>query len=114
MTWDNPETPAVETDKVNLSGDMVFAQSMNFDMSQGQNGSVEQSIDGRLNFGGVFNDFIETDVTQKMEWSLMGSTGGSVTFTLDGTIKTSTETFTYNNETLSIVAGTLPALPENP
>lgn len=67
--------------------------------------SVDQSFKGRIEVRGAFNDFIEADVKQQVAVSGLSSTGGAaVTMKLVGTIKTSTETYTYN-EDVAVTAG---------
>jgi hypothetical protein len=50
------------------------------------------------------------DVTETISVDALGASSGSVTVTIDGTIKTSEGNYTYANESISItVGGKLPA-----
>lgn len=66
--------------------------------------SVDQTFKGRIEVQGAFNDFIEADVKQQVAVSALSNTGGTVSMTLVGTIKTSSETFTYN-EAVNVTGG---------
>jgi len=82
------------------NGSFTVAQSV---VTTNGSASVDQSFKGRVEVQGAFNDFIEADVTQQV--SVSGLTGsGSVMMKLVGTIKTSTESHTYN-ENVSVTAG---------
>lgn len=113
LTWDDPDTELAESAKVVLGGSMKFTQKLDFNPDDASQGSMEQLMDGRVNFGGPFNDFIEADVSQKIDWSLLSLETGSVSFSLNGTLKTSTDTYTFDNETVNITAGMIEALPED-
>jgi hypothetical protein len=66
--------------------------------------SVDQQFKGRIEVQGAFNDFIEADVRQQVSVTGLSSTGGAVSMKLIGTIKTSTESFSYN-EDVNVTAG---------
>lgn len=67
--------------------------------------SVDQTFKGHIDVRGAFNDFIEADVKQQVAVSGLSSTGGAaVTMKLVGTITTSSESFTYN-EDVNVTAG---------
>lgn len=107
LTWDNPETTNVETDKVVLDGEMKFTQNFSVNTNTNPSGSIAQTLKGKVNYGGVFSDFIDADVTQSVDFSALSATSGTVTLTLNGTLKTSTQTYTYANEQITFTAGTL-------
>ncbi|WP_257460678.1 hypothetical protein [Archangium lipolyticum] len=65
-------------------------------------------LKGRLTIEGEVSDFIDADVTLSMDISASSMRSGSVKLVTNGSIKTSDGSFTYNNETLTIVAGELP------
>jgi hypothetical protein len=69
---------------------------------------IGQKFKGKLTVTGAFDDFIEADVTQEIAAGDLGSAGTGVTMKLVGTITTSTESFTFNDE-LSITGGTISA-----
>jgi len=65
---------------------------------------------GKININGEIDDHLEVDITQSVSLVDMGAATGSVTVKLKGTIKTSQETHTYNDEAITItVGGALPA-----
>lgn len=68
------------------------------------NVSVDQTFKGRVEVQGAFNDFIEADVRQQVAVTGLSSSGGGVTMKLVGTIKTSSESFSYN-EDINVTAG---------
>jgi hypothetical protein len=114
-TFDNPKTTAVEKDVVVVNGDMTLAQKMSFDVSKpSASGNVTQTMKGDLKFGGAFDDSLNADITQTVDWSKLGTQGGTVTVTLNGKIVTSTETYTYNNEVISLTAGLMVAAEPKP
>lgn len=108
-TFDNPETAAVERDRVVIDGNMTVSQSV---ITNTTGGSVTQTFKGKLSFGGAFSDFLDADVTQSVDWAKLGTSGGSVSVTLNGTLATSTATHTYAQETLSFTAGVMVAAEE--
>jgi hypothetical protein len=65
---------------------------------------VDQTFKGRVEVGGAFNDFIEADVKQLITVAGLSSTQGLFNMKLVGTIKTSTDSYTYN-EMVSVTAG---------
>ncbi|MDX2013271.1 MAG: hypothetical protein SFW67_23950 [Myxococcaceae bacterium] len=66
--------------------------------------NIDQQFKGRIEVQGAFNDFIEADVRQQVGVMGLSSSGGTVTMKLVGTIKTSTESYSYN-ENLNVTAG---------
>lgn len=105
-TFDDPKSPAVEKDLVLLNGNMGITQLIDLSNSSAE---VTQGFKGRLKLDGAFDDFLDSDVRQKVEAQWLGAQSGSVTVTLDGTITTSSGTYTYSNETVSFTAGHLTA-----
>src|SRR5258706_15208261 len=70
--YDNPKTDAVEHDNVVLNGSMTMSLS-----STGSTigGNVTLALKGRVNFGGAFDDFIDADVKETVDWAAP-ATGG--------------------------------------
>jgi hypothetical protein len=66
--------------------------------------SVDQQVKGRVEVQGAFNDFIDADVRQQVAVTGLSSSGGMVGMKLVGTIRTSTDSFTFD-EMVSVVAG---------
>jgi hypothetical protein len=66
--------------------------------------TIEQTFKGRIDVQGAFNDFLEADVRQSVAANALGSGAGAVSMKLVGSIKTSSETFTYN-ENINVIAG---------
>ncbi|EPX62998.1 hypothetical protein D187_006408 [Cystobacter fuscus DSM 2262] len=66
------------------------------------------AMKGKLTIEGEISDFIETDVRLGMEIAATSKRSGSVQLVVDGTIKTSTGSFTYSKEVLVTAAGRLP------
>lgn len=74
--------------------------------------SVELSIrlKGKVDITGTIDDSIDADVTETFAATATSATSGTVSIKVDGSIKTSSASYTYANETLNItVDGSLPA-----
>jgi hypothetical protein len=105
-TFDNPKTEQVEQDKVLLGGSLDLSQSINFSGGT-TGGNAVLTLKGKVDFGGALDDYLEADISQTVDWSKLGTTTGSVSLTLHGTLKTSTASYSFEQETLNITAGTL-------
>jgi hypothetical protein len=71
--------------------------------------SVDQAFKGKVNISGAFDDYLDTDVTQRIEVSkLTANTTGSVNMTLKGSITTSGGTHAFDKE-VAITAGSIKA-----
>ncbi|MHB8872662.1 MAG: hypothetical protein ACYC8T_03150 [Myxococcaceae bacterium] len=103
-TWDDPKTTAVEATVVVLNGSMTVSQGV---VAASGTGSVSQSIKGKINYGGAFDDYLDIDIKQSVEWSKLGTSGGTVSVNLEGSLKTSTDSFTYSAEAITITGGVL-------
>lgn len=103
--YDDPKTSAVEKENVVLNGSMTVSQSI----AAGYTGNVTQKLKGKILFGGAFDDFVDADITQIVEWARLGQSSGSVTITLNGSIATSTQSYQYANESVTVTAGVLVA-----
>lgn len=98
--YDDPSTAAVEHEDVTYDGQLT----MTMDMSGTTTGaSMVMTYKGRLNLSGAISDFVDADITETV---LMDTTSSSATmqFTLNGTIQTSTDSYTYANETYTVTA----------
>lgn len=71
---------------------------------------VRLTLKGRVNYSGEIGDFIDVDVTQELNATLLTATSGNVLVTLDGTVKNSTGTYEFDHEQLEVTAGFLPIL----
>jgi hypothetical protein len=110
LVYDNPDTTTVEQDVVTLDGSMTVTQTFDFNPSDtAANGSVSQNLKGKITFSGAFSDFIDSDVTDTLQWAQLGTLAGQVTMSLNGHIGTSSDTFTYNNESVTVTAGVMVA-----
>ncbi len=87
------------------NGEMKFSQSV---LTSGATVSVDQSFVGKVLVQGAFDDFIDVDVRQSVAVGDLGASGTGVSVVLKGTIKTSQDTFTFD-ETVSVVAGQISA-----
>jgi hypothetical protein len=88
---------------------MTVTQDVNWSTTGGASGNVTQTLKGKVDFGGAFNDFIDANIKETVGWSSLGTSGAQVTVTLDGTINTSTQNYSYANESVQITAGVLVA-----
>lgn len=71
-------------------------------------GAFVIGMKGKLTIDGDISDSLDANVTMKMEFAATSAHSGSVKLVLDGTIKTSDESYVYANETVAIAAGELP------
>jgi acetaldehyde dehydrogenase (acetylating) len=71
-------------------------------------GAFYIAMKGKLTIEGEISDFIDTDVRLGMELTATSKRSGSVQLVVDGTIKTSTHSFTYSKEVIATTAGRLP------
>jgi len=68
--------------------------------------ALNVKMTGRVDFSGEISDFVDINVTETVGASKLNTTqGASVSVTFDGSIKTSTETYTYNHEAINVTAG---------
>lgn len=80
--------------------------------TSGGNMSMNIGFKGRLDLSGEIDDFLEADVVQTISLTSIDQTSGTVTVRLQGTIRTSEATHTYNqNDTISFTAGGYTAAP---
>jgi hypothetical protein len=106
MTYQN----CSQVDGINMNGTMNLTLKYNFDQTDASaNGTVELTLKGRVDFSGKISDFVDADVKQTIDFNALEATSGSVSLTLDGKITTSSGTYTYANETLTVTAGQLAA-----
>ncbi|HEX8701047.1 MAG TPA: hypothetical protein VF815_19540 [Myxococcaceae bacterium] len=76
--------------------------------------ALELKLKGRIAISGEIEDYLDADVTETIDVMATGKDSGSVTVKLNGTIATSTESYVYNNESITItVGGELPAADGN-
>lgn len=88
-----------------FNGSMTFTQSV---ATSGGNVSVDQAFKGKILVQGAYDDFIDADVRESVSVGDLGAAGTGVSVILKGTIKTSEDTFTFD-ETVSVVAGQISA-----
>lgn len=82
------------------NGSMTVTQSV---VTGADGVSVDQQFKGRVEVQGAFNDYIDADVRQQVSVTGLSSSGGAVAMKLVGTIKTSTDSHTFN-ETVNVTA----------
>ena len=88
-----------------FNGDMTLSQSV---ATSGGNVAVDQSFKGKVLVQGAFDDFLEADVKQSIAVGDLGASGTGVSMTLKGTIKTSQDTYTFD-EAVTVVSGNISA-----
>lgn len=71
-------------------------------------GAIYIAMKGSLTIEGEISDTLETDIRLSMEAVATSKRSGSVELVIDGTIKTSTHSFTYSQEVIATTAGRLP------
>lgn len=81
------------TQKVDVSADGVF---------------LDQELKGRLTIGGAFNDFLDTNVTQRVAVTALDG-NGTVSMELKGSLSNSSGSYDYDGS-ISVTGGSLPAV----
>ncbi len=72
--------------------------------------SLATHFKGKVDISGDISDSIDADVTETFAITSISATSGAVSITVNGSIKTSSGSYTYANEALNItVDGSLPA-----
>ncbi len=74
--------------------------------------SMGMHLQGRVEFWGEISDFIDVNVTETVAQSDLTSPTFSVSLTLNGTISTSSGTYTFENEALVIDGSTFLKAPD--
>jgi hypothetical protein len=96
-------------DNCSYTGETAMSGAMNVVMgveASGTSFAANISMKGKITFTGEVNDFVDVDVVQTVDASKLGTTdGGSVTIKLRGTITTSTQPYSYRDETITVTAG---------
>ena len=88
-----------------FNGDMTLSQSV---ATSAGNVAVDQSFKGKVLVQGAFDDFLDADVKQSIAVGDLGATGTGVSMTLKGTIKTSQDTYTFD-EMVTVTSGNISA-----
>jgi len=85
-----------------LNGTMHVVMNV---VSSGGSVALELTMTGRVDFSGEISDHVEANITETVSATQLSQTSGSVSLSLNGTIATSSGTYTYTNETVNITAG---------
>lgn len=96
-----------EDGKSEYNGTMKTSLGISIDPKY-TSGAFIIAMKGRLTIEGEISDFIDADVTMKMDFAATSAHTGSVSLVLDGTIQTSEGNYVYDNKTVTITAGELP------
>lgn len=102
-------------DNCNYNGrtSMRGTMSMTMVVNTGQTYvTVGLNLKGRVEFSGEISDFVETDITETVGQTELGSPTGTVSITLNGWIKTSSGTYNFTNEVIAINGTDLIPAPE--
>jgi hypothetical protein len=97
-SYDDPETEAIEKEDVVANGTLTF--SMKIDITS-TTAAFEIKMKGRVDLGGAYSDFLEMDITESYVANVT-DTSIDAKFVINGSIKTSSETYSYNNETYTL------------
>ncbi|MET0403770.1 MAG: hypothetical protein ABW123_15275 [Cystobacter sp.] len=91
------------------NGEMATTMGIGLDIdSHTALGGFFIDMKGRLTIDGEISDFIDTDVRMSMEFAATSLRTGSVKVTVDGTIETSNQKYTYSKQVIATSAGSLP------
>ncbi|HEX8539189.1 MAG TPA: hypothetical protein VF664_17115 [Cystobacter sp.] len=91
------------------TGEMTTTMGLGLDLDgKVKFGALFIAMKGKLTIEGEISDTLETDVRMGMEFVATSKRSGSVELFIDGTIKTSTHSFTYSHEIIATTAGRLP------
>lgn len=92
-------------DGCNYDGRTSMRGTMHMTMdltSGGTTAAIALHLQGRIELSGEISDFVDANVTETVTMTDLSSPSGTVTVTLDGTISTSSGTYTYTNEVITI------------
>jgi len=96
-------------DNCSYTGETAMSGAMDVSMSAeaiGMSFAMNISMKGKINFTGEVNDFVDVDVVQTVDASKLSSAdGASVSIKLRGTITTSTQPYSFRDETITVTAG---------
>lgn len=114
---------AIDISSIDQSGNMSFDvtySNCNYDGDTSLNGTVTMGLNwvvdgsasaamaltmnGRVTFSGAISDFVEMNLTETVDATRLSDTSGTVSIVLDGTVTTSSGSYTYNHETVTITA----------
>lgn len=91
------------------TGEITTAMGINLDLfGQDKSGLFFIAMKGKLTIEGEISDTLETDVRLSMEFAATSTRSGGVRLVIDGTIKTSTHSYTYSKEEIDMTVGRLP------
>lgn len=99
-------------DDCNYDGESSMRGTVNMVMSSvidGQSVATAMTMTGRVEFSGAISDYVVMDLTQTVDVSKISATTGSVQLVLDGTVTTSSGTYSYDQETIVVTADTIEA-----
>ena len=95
-----------------IDGDMKMTFFFDFDFENSDSFEMKLGMQGKIEFSGDVDDFIDADVIQYVG---INGTSGQVTVKIDGKIATSTDSYTYANESFNFSAtAELPTAEEEP
>lgn len=96
-------------DNCNYDGETAMTGTLNVGYvvvtDGGTSVDVQLTLDGRVEFAGAISDFVQMDLTQTVSVTSLSATSGTVSVSLDGSVTTSSGTYTYDQETLNVTAG---------
>jgi hypothetical protein len=95
--------------RTSMRGTMTMSMVV---VESSQGATLGLNLRGRVDFSGEISDFVESDVTQTVSINDLGTPTQSVSIILDGWIRTSSGTYTYNQETLIIDGSDLKPAPD--
>ena len=84
-------------------GSVVVSQKVDTSLSSVK---VEQHFKGSLRISGAFNDSLDVDISELVAVDSMGTSAGSVNVELHGSVKTSSDTYTYDGQ-VTVQGGTI-------
>lgn len=88
-----------------FNGDLTLSQTV---AVGADSASIDQKLKGKVLVQGAYDDFLEADVTQKINVGDLGVNGTGVSMLLKGTIATSEGSFVFD-EMVNVMAGTITA-----
>ncbi len=104
---DDPNTTQVESGEAIFDGKMTMGMRMNLELGSTVSFGMSFRMQGRIDVSGDYSDYVDADITQTVAVTA-NDTGATSSVVIDGSIETSTETYTYDNETYAFATDDQP------
>lgn len=94
VAWNDPDTEGADDGELEFNGDYSYTFAFN-SLGSGS-GSIQMKAAGKVDVSGAVSDSLELDLTYDIS---SNASTGAASVTIDGFVKTSSESYTFDNET---------------